>query len=186
MGSRKERLANEAIRRQQAAIERQNRIDERQAITPIVKDFLSACKEEFQAMSNEHAEKFKEYRLERRTEELARKKQALEEIKTRKAELNAHAKATQDLLKEFQTAHVEMSQALHQELTACVNNLRQETANLLDSFYSERKEAIPEQRKLLASFINILKAQEQERRKQAKEECTARREYLSELLDLDF
>jgi hypothetical protein len=121
MGSRKFRLANEALRQQQVAIDRQNRIAERQAIITIVKNFLSACAEQIQYMSNEQAERLREFRKEFHAAEVVRKQQALEEIIARKT-----------------------------------------------------------------TTMQYLKSQDQERRKCAKEERNARREFLSELLDLDF
>jgi len=120
MGSRKIRLANEALRQQQVVIDRQNRIAEHQAIITIVKDFLSACAEQLQYMSNEQAEKLREFRKECHAAEVVRKQQALEEILARKA------------------------------------------------------------------TMQYLKSQDLERRKCAKEERNARREFLSELLDLNF
>jgi hypothetical protein len=172
MGSRKCRLENEAQRRQQAVIDRQNRIAERQAIVPIVKNFLNDCAENFQCMSHEQAEKLSKFQQECYETEVVRKQQTLEEITERKALIH-------HFLEQSQTARAETSHALREKIMAFVNNERQETANLLDSFQAERQEFIPEQRKFLAGFIENLKDQELERRR-----CT--REYLYELLDLTF
>jgi len=172
MGSRKCRLENEAQRRQQAILDRQNRITERQAIVSVTKNFLNSCAEHFQYMSHEQAEKLSKFQQECYAAEVTRKQQALAAITERKALIH-------DFLRQFQITHAETSHALREKTMASVNNVRQETTNLLGSFQIERQEIIPKQHKFLAGFVENLKAQELERRR-----CTQK--YLYELFDLSF
>jgi cysteinyl-tRNA synthetase len=211
MGSRKNRLENEFLRKKQAEAETIDRSSSRLALCADVKKLLDECKAGRQAMRRARLQELKQYRLDRQNSEKNRKQRTAEAQKARVEELNERSRAVQASLKQFHTSHKEMSDALQnnfqeskeirlatecyrknqaaaytRELTSHIHGLQQDTRALLKSFNASHQDTKKQQHISLSAYIQEVKAGEALRKEQAVQDMDARREFLFELLDLDF